>query len=168
MGTRLLALGLDPRSDDPALWNLSRPADVLAIHQRDVAAGAGAILTNTFGANRFWLERFGREAMVDSVNRSAVALARRGRRAGSVCDRRHRPDSRARRGSRGRAGVDSGRCAVSTPCILETFRFPDAERVLREIRRSLAVPVPVAGQPVGMARPSCFRPLAACGMPGRT
>ena len=27
MGTRLMALGLDPRSDDPALWNLSRPAE---------------------------------------------------------------------------------------------------------------------------------------------
>ena len=33
---------------------------MLAIHRRDIAAGADAILTNTFGANRFWLEKFGR------------------------------------------------------------------------------------------------------------
>ena len=62
MGTRLMARGLNPRLDDPALWNLSRPGDVLAIHCRDVAAGSGAILTNTFGANRFWLRKFGQAA----------------------------------------------------------------------------------------------------------
>ena len=62
MGTRLMALGLDRRSDDPVFWNLSRPGDVLAIHRRDVAAGSGAILTNTFGANRFWLASSGKMA----------------------------------------------------------------------------------------------------------
>ena len=87
MGTRLMALGLDPRSDDPALWNLSRPDDVLAIHRRDVAAGAGAILTNTFGANRFWLRKFGQDGAVESINRRAVRLARRAAGPRPVCDR---------------------------------------------------------------------------------
>ena len=77
MGTRLMALGLDPASDDPALWNLSRPDDVLAIHRRDVAAGAGAILTNTFGANRFWLARFGRQRRRRVDQSPGVRLARR-------------------------------------------------------------------------------------------
>lgn len=76
MGTRLLSLGLDLRFDDPALWNVSRPDDVLAIHRRDVAAGADALVTNTFGANRHALARFGRERQVASINRRAVALAR--------------------------------------------------------------------------------------------
>ncbi len=40
------------------------------------AAGADAILTNTFGANRCWLSRFDREHDVETINRRAVELAR--------------------------------------------------------------------------------------------
>jgi methionine synthase I (cobalamin-dependent) len=45
MGTALLARGLVGRA--PA-WNLSRPAEVLAVHRGHVAAGAQLVLTNTF------------------------------------------------------------------------------------------------------------------------
>lgn len=76
LGTRLIALGLDLKTDDPALWNLSRPDDVQAIHALDLAAGADAVLTNTFGANRVWLDRFHRGGDAPALNRRAVALAR--------------------------------------------------------------------------------------------
>jgi methionine synthase I (cobalamin-dependent) len=78
MGTRLLALGLRLEDDDPCLWNLAHPEAVAAVHRRDVAVGAEVLLTNTFGANRSWLARFGRgdAAQVVAINRAAVALAR--------------------------------------------------------------------------------------------
>jgi 5-methyltetrahydrofolate--homocysteine methyltransferase len=60
MGTRLLGRGLDLRRDDPRLWNLDRPDEVLAAHRLDAGAGSNACLTNTFGANRAWLSRLGR------------------------------------------------------------------------------------------------------------
>jgi methionine synthase I (cobalamin-dependent) len=76
MGTRLVRLGLDLRVDDPAIWNLTHPEHVLEQHRRDVAAGADAVVTNTFGANRCWLEKFGRSSELESINRQAVQLAR--------------------------------------------------------------------------------------------
>src|SRR5581483_10567116 len=76
MGTRLIARGLDLAHDDPCLWCLDRPDEVLDIHRRDVAAGADAVLTNTFGANRLTLDRLGRSADVVAINRRAVELAR--------------------------------------------------------------------------------------------
>lgn len=76
MGTRLLDRGLDLRIEDPAHWNLTRPGCVSAIHERDIAAGADAVLTNTFGANRCWLARYRFLAGIEEINRAAVALAR--------------------------------------------------------------------------------------------
>ncbi len=76
MGTRLIALGLDQVRDDPCLWNLEHPERVLAIHARDRAAGAEALTTNTFGASRPVLERFGRSGDLERINQAAVALAR--------------------------------------------------------------------------------------------
>ncbi len=76
IGTRLVALGLDLKTDDPVLWNLKRPALVRELHARDLAAGADAILTNTFGANRVWMARYGLADDVVALNRQAVALAR--------------------------------------------------------------------------------------------
>lgn len=75
-GTRLIARGLRLDRDDPALWNLSRPDDVAAVHALDLAAGADAVVTNTFGANRRWLDRYGRAGAAAEANRGAVALAR--------------------------------------------------------------------------------------------
>jgi methionine synthase I (cobalamin-dependent) len=76
MGTRLVARGLNLADDDPAFWNLVRPEAVAGIHGRDVAAGSDAVLSNTFGANRNWLARFGRNGDVAAINHRAVALAR--------------------------------------------------------------------------------------------
>ncbi|MBX6316713.1 MAG: homocysteine S-methyltransferase family protein, partial [Isosphaeraceae bacterium] len=76
MGTRLLARGLDLTREDPCLWCLDRPDEVLDIHRRDIAAGSDALLTNTFGANRITLARLGYQGEVIAINRRAVALAR--------------------------------------------------------------------------------------------
>lgn len=78
MGTRLIEHGLDLRDDDPALWSVTHPEVVAAIHARDVAAGSEALVANTFGANRSWLARFGRGDDARALNRAAVALARAG------------------------------------------------------------------------------------------
>src|SRR3954468_20002465 len=77
MGTRLQARGLDFRSDDPSLWNLTYPEEILALHRRDVSAGSRVLFTHTFGANRPWLARYGRSEAIEAINRRAVALARR-------------------------------------------------------------------------------------------
>ena len=76
MGTRLIAAGLDLATDDPCLWILSHPDLVRRIHAQDVAAGAGAVFTNTFGANRIWLDRFGKAGDAIAINCRAVAIAR--------------------------------------------------------------------------------------------
>ncbi len=76
MGTRLIARGLDLKEDDPALWVIDRDDEVLAIHQNDIAAGSDALLTDTFGASRGWLERFGRDDDTRTINERAVGLAR--------------------------------------------------------------------------------------------
>ncbi|MEO6812215.1 MAG: homocysteine S-methyltransferase family protein [Isosphaeraceae bacterium] len=76
MGTRLIARGLVLGHDDPCLWNLDRPDEVLGVHRLDVEAGADAVLTNTFGANRNMLVHYGREHDLIPINRDAVALAR--------------------------------------------------------------------------------------------
>jgi methionine synthase I (cobalamin-dependent) len=76
MGTRLIAQGLDLGRADPCFWNLDRPDEVLAVHRLDVEAGADALLTNTFGANRTMLTHYGRDRDLVSIHRAAVALAR--------------------------------------------------------------------------------------------
>lgn len=75
-GTRLIAIGLDLARDDPALWNLDRPAEVSRLHEADVAAGAGALTANTFGAARGWLDRYGRGEDWRAAIAAAVRLAR--------------------------------------------------------------------------------------------
>jgi 5-methyltetrahydrofolate--homocysteine methyltransferase len=142
MGTRLLALGLDPRSDDPAFWNLSRPGDVLAIHRRDVAAGSGAILTNTFGANRFWLRNFGQDGAIESINRRAVELAREAAGPGRFVLGDLGPTAALEEG----AAVEQAAILVEAGAdalFFETYRFPEADRVLRAVSRSLAAPIPL-------------------------
>jgi len=75
MGTLLSERGITfEHSYDYAC--LTHPAEVLAIHREYVAAGAGLIETNTYGANRFKLSQFGLEERVEEINRAAVRLAR--------------------------------------------------------------------------------------------
>lgn len=75
MGTELL-----PRTDNllPCEGlNLSRPELVENLHCAYLLAGAQVIRTNSFGANRVMLGRYGLEAQTSAINRAAVAIARR-------------------------------------------------------------------------------------------
>jgi 5-methyltetrahydrofolate--homocysteine methyltransferase len=76
IGTELIARGLRVREESPESWNLLRPADVRAVHAAYVAAGAEAIQTNTFGATRPRLARFGLADRQHEICAAAVELAR--------------------------------------------------------------------------------------------
>jgi methionine synthase I (cobalamin-dependent) len=139
MGTRLCARGLDLRSDDPCLWNLDRPEAVLDVHRRDAAAGSRVLFTNTFGANRPWLTRFGRRGDVEAVNRAGFDLARRaagpsgfvvGDIAASAADEPGAADEQAA------ILIDAGVDAL----ILETFLMESAIAVLPGLRANMGTP----------------------------
>jgi len=57
MGTMLYSLGV-PKGHCYDELNLSNPDIVKTVHRSYVAAGAELVETNTFGANRFILERY--------------------------------------------------------------------------------------------------------------
>ncbi|HUV16781.1 MAG TPA: bifunctional homocysteine S-methyltransferase/methylenetetrahydrofolate reductase, partial [Pelolinea sp.] len=57
--------------------NLTNPAIVAGIHKEYIDAGSQIILTNTFGANRFKLDRHGLASSIREINSGAVDLARR-------------------------------------------------------------------------------------------
>ena len=58
MGTMLQARGLQ-LGGVPELWNLEKPEEITAIHRAYVEAGADAVYSNTFGANRLKMARTG-------------------------------------------------------------------------------------------------------------
>ena len=76
MGTSLIDLGAPVDGCFEAL-NVSDPDLVESVHRGFVDAGARLVLTNTFGGNRFRLERHGVPDKVAEYNRAAVAPARR-------------------------------------------------------------------------------------------
>jgi methionine synthase / methylenetetrahydrofolate reductase(NADPH) len=57
--------------------NLTRPAVVTGIHAEYLEAGAQILLTNTFGANRYKLSKFGLQDKVEGINRAGVELAKK-------------------------------------------------------------------------------------------
>jgi 5-methyltetrahydrofolate--homocysteine methyltransferase len=75
MGTSLQARGL-PQGHPPDLWSVERPEEVRRVHEAFVEAGADIIFTNTFGASRLRLGRYGWGDRVIALNRAAVGLAR--------------------------------------------------------------------------------------------
>ncbi len=75
MGTMLQAAGVQLDLSLPEL-NISRPDLVGAVHGAYIAAGADIIETNTFGACRTRLVRYGLEDRVAEFNRAAVQVAR--------------------------------------------------------------------------------------------
>lgn len=74
-GTLLYAHGVDFEQCFDAL-NLEQPALVQELHDEYLRAGAQAIETNTFGANRFKLEEHGLANRVAEINAAGVKLAR--------------------------------------------------------------------------------------------
>lgn len=75
-GTQLQARGLPPGAC-PDAWNLEHPERVEEVARAYVAAGSRVILTNTFGATKFALERHGLAGEVVAINRAGVEISRR-------------------------------------------------------------------------------------------
>ncbi|HWO73873.1 MAG TPA: homocysteine S-methyltransferase family protein, partial [Dehalococcoidia bacterium] len=75
MGTMLQAAGVSLDLSLPEL-SVGRPELVKAIHGAYIAAGADIIETNTFGACRTRLARFGLEDRVAEINAASVRVAR--------------------------------------------------------------------------------------------
>jgi 5-methyltetrahydrofolate--homocysteine methyltransferase len=76
MGTELQRAGL-AIGECGDRWNLEHPDRLGAIHAAYIAAGSEAIITNSFGANRWVLGRYGLADRVDAINRAAAVIARR-------------------------------------------------------------------------------------------
>ena len=145
LGTRLIARGLDLRDDDPALWNQAHPEAVAALHRADVAAGANALLTNTFGANRSWLARFGAGARADvaALNRAGAALARDAAGPDRLVFGSIGPTAIGAAGAlEEQAGllVDAGVDGI----FLETYRADEAAEALDRLDRIVGVPILVS------------------------
>jgi homocysteine S-methyltransferase len=75
MGTEIYARNLPHGGCLPRL-NLSAPAEVRAIHESYIEAGALLIETNTFGANPISLARYGLEKEAREINLKGAAIAR--------------------------------------------------------------------------------------------
>ncbi len=75
MGTMLYARGIFINRCYDEL-NLSQPELVRSVHEEYLQAGAEIIETNTFGANRFRLVRFGFQDQVAAINQAGARIAR--------------------------------------------------------------------------------------------
>jgi methionine synthase I (cobalamin-dependent) len=76
MGTQLIARGVEIGKCNDYL-NIESPDIVLGIHRDYLQAGSDAVLTNTFGANRFALARHGFAEQAAEINTTATQLARK-------------------------------------------------------------------------------------------
>ena len=75
MGTVLYSKGVYLNTCFDEL-NLTNPAIVKEVHREYVQSGVDIIETNTFGANRLKLRKYGLNDKVGDINRSAAAIAR--------------------------------------------------------------------------------------------
>lgn len=75
LGTMLQAKGLKP-GECPELWNITRSSDVREIAELYLNAGSDIISTNSFGASRIKLSRFGLAEKAIEINRTAAAICR--------------------------------------------------------------------------------------------
>src|SRR5512140_2175656 len=75
MGTQLQIAGLG-FSECGSAWNLEHPERLAAIHAAYIDAGCDAVITNSFGANRWVLGRYGLGDRAEEVNRAAARIAR--------------------------------------------------------------------------------------------
>jgi methionine synthase / methylenetetrahydrofolate reductase(NADPH) len=83
MGTQLYAHGIDIEGCFDAV-NLDNLDLVRTIHRDYINAGAELIETNTYGANRIKLERFGLGHKVEEINKRALRAARDAREIGGA------------------------------------------------------------------------------------
>ena len=83
-GTQLFQLGLT-QGDCPDEWNISHPVIVRKIAENYLSAGSDIVMTNTFGANRFQLERYGLGKKVKEINKIGAALSREACGEKAIC-----------------------------------------------------------------------------------
>lgn len=76
MGTQLMEAGMQS-GECSEVWNVEHPDKVLAIHKRYIDAGADIVLSNTFGGNRWALQRHGRAGEVALLNTEGIKIARK-------------------------------------------------------------------------------------------
>jgi methionine synthase I (cobalamin-dependent) len=74
MGTQLFATGVEPGTCNDWL-NVQSPGIVQEIHRAYFDAGSDAVLTNTFGANRYALARHGHADKVSEINKAGAEIA---------------------------------------------------------------------------------------------
>ena len=74
MGTELMRAGLSP-GECPESWNADRPDDVRAISKSYFDAGSDMVLTNTFGASRWKLDKFDLADRQEELVSAGVKLA---------------------------------------------------------------------------------------------
>lgn len=76
MGTQLIARGIElGRCYD--YLNIEQPDTLLEIHRAYLEAGSDAVLTNTFGANKYALVRHGLGDKVREINTAGAKIARK-------------------------------------------------------------------------------------------
>ncbi len=75
MGTQLIARGVEVGRCCDYL-NIEQPDTILEIHRSYFRAGSDAVLTNTFGANKFALAQHGLSDKVKEINTAAAEVAR--------------------------------------------------------------------------------------------
>ncbi|MFH1615434.1 MAG: homocysteine S-methyltransferase family protein [Planctomycetota bacterium] len=76
MGTQLIERGVPAGICSDEL-NLNSPNIVSQIHKAYFDAGSNAVITNTFGANRFALQRHGLSEKVQQINTAGAEIARK-------------------------------------------------------------------------------------------
>ncbi|MHC4665159.1 MAG: homocysteine S-methyltransferase family protein [Planctomycetota bacterium] len=76
MGTQLIARGVEAGRCNDYL-NIESPDIVLDVHQAYLRAGSDAVLTNTFGGNRYALGRHGFADKVEEIDRAGAEVARK-------------------------------------------------------------------------------------------
>ena len=76
MGTELIARGVEAGKCSDYL-NIESPDVVLDIHRAYLQTGSDAVLTNTFGANKYALGRHGLGEMAEEINTAAARIARK-------------------------------------------------------------------------------------------
>lgn len=75
-GTQLQDRGLE-LGVCPDAWNLQQPDKVEEVARSYVDAGSRVIITNTFGANRFVLKRYGLADKAAAINAAGVEISKR-------------------------------------------------------------------------------------------
>ncbi|MCK4914474.1 MAG: homocysteine S-methyltransferase family protein, partial [Planctomycetes bacterium] len=76
MGTQFIARGIELGKCNDCL-NIDSSDIVFDIHKSYFDAGSDAVITNTFGANRYALSKHGFGGLVEKINIEGAKLARR-------------------------------------------------------------------------------------------